>query len=86
MKHWLYVQSQPGVFEPREVTLGYQGPKVVVVSRGLEVGEQVVSENVLLLARAFRLAQEDAKTDAPAQKMEGKQAVDIVHSSSVATK
>ena len=86
VKHWLYVQSQPGVFEPREVTLGYQGPKVVVVSRGLEVGEQVVSENVLLLARAFRLAQEDAKTDAPAQKMEGKQAVDIVHSSSVATK
>ena len=86
VKHWLFVQSQPGVFEPREVTLGYQGPKEVVVSRGLEVGEQVVSENVLLLARAFRLAQEDAKTDVPAQKSEEKQAVAPVQSASVATK
>ena len=86
VKHWLYVQSQPGVFEPREVTLGYQGPKEVVVSRGLEVGEQVVSENVLLLARAFRLAQEDAKTDVPAQKMEEKQAVAPVPGASTATK
>ena len=86
VKHWLYVQSQPGVFEPREVTLGYQGPKEVVVSRGLEVGEQVVSENALLLARAFRLAQEDAKTDAPAQKPEEKPAVAPVHSASTAIK
>ena len=86
VKHWLYVQSQPGVFEPREVSLGYQGPKEVVVSRGLEVGEQVVSENVLLLARAFRLAQEDAKTDVPAQKMEEKQAVAPVPGASTATK
>ena len=85
-KHWLYVQSQPGVFEPREVSLGYQGPKEVVVSRGLEVGEQVVSENVLLLARAFRLAQEDVKTDAPVQKMEEKQAVAAVPGASSATK
>jgi membrane fusion protein, heavy metal efflux system len=60
-RHWLFVQTQPGVFEPREVTLGYEGPKEVVVSRGLEVGEQVVSDNVLLLARAFRLAQDEAK-------------------------
>jgi cobalt-zinc-cadmium efflux system membrane fusion protein len=61
-RHWLFVQAQPGVFEPREVTLGYEGPKDVVVSRGLEVGEQVVSDNVLLLARAFRLAQDEAKS------------------------
>ncbi len=86
VKHWLFVQSQPGVFEPREVTLGYQGPKEVVVSRGLEVGEQVVSENVLLLARAFLLAQEDAKTGDPAQKSEAKQAVALVPSASSATK
>ena len=86
VKHWLFVQSQPGVFEPREVTLGYQGPKEVVVSRGLEVGEQVVSENALLLARAFRLAQEDAKITVPAQKSEEKQAVAPVHSASTAPK
>ncbi len=78
VKHWLFVQSQPGVFEPREVKLGYQGPKEVVVSRGLEVGEQVVSENALLLARAFRLAQEDAKNEAPPQKSEEKKAATIV--------
>ena len=86
VKHWLFVQSQPGVFEPREVTLGHQGPKEVVVSRGLEVGEQVVSDNALLLARAFRLAQEDAKTDAPGQKSEEKHAVTTVLNASSATK
>ena len=65
-KHWLFVQTQPGVFEPREVTLGYEGSKEVVVSRGLEVGDQVVSDNVLLLARAFRIAQADAAATEPA--------------------
>ena len=85
-KHWLFVQSQPGVFEPREVTLGFEGPKEVVVSRGLEVGEQVVSENVLLLARAFRLAQDEAKTGAPSQKPEEKQPVAPVQNASSATK
>ena len=61
IRHSVFVQTQPGVFEPRDVELGYQGPREVVVSRGLEVGEQVVSNNVLLLARQFRLAQEEAK-------------------------
>ena len=61
VRHSVFVQTQPGVFEPRDVELGYQGPREVVVSRGLEVGEQVVSNNVLLLARQFRLAQEEAK-------------------------
>lgn len=59
-KHWLFVQTQAGVFEPREVSLGYEGSREVVVSRGLEVGDQVVSDNVLLLARAFRIAQAEA--------------------------
>lgn len=49
--HVVYVQTKPGVFEAREVELGYQGPQEVVVSSGLEVGDQVVAENVLLLAR-----------------------------------
>jgi cobalt-zinc-cadmium efflux system membrane fusion protein len=60
-RHVVFVQTQPGVFEPREVGMSYQGPREVVVSRGLEVGEQVVSENVLLLARQFRATQDDAK-------------------------
>ena len=57
--HSVFVQSAPGVFEPREVKLGYQGPTQAVVSHGLEVGELVVSENMLLLARQFKLAQEE---------------------------
>jgi membrane fusion protein, heavy metal efflux system len=74
-KHSVLVQVQPGVFEPREVDLSYQGPRETVVSRGLEAGEQVVSENTLLLAREFRSAQNDArpatgldKKAAPAQE------------------
>ncbi len=60
VKHTVMVQTQPGVFESREVGLSYQGPKDTVVSRGLEVGEQVVSDNMLLLLREFRIAQSDA--------------------------
>lgn len=60
-KHTVLVQVQPGVFESREVTLSYQGPRETVVSSGLEAGEQVVSENMLLLARVFRNAQEEAR-------------------------
>ena len=60
-KHTVLVQLQPGVFESREVQLSYQGPRESVVSSGLEVGEQVVNENMLLLARAFRSAQEAAR-------------------------
>ena len=63
-KHTVMVQTQPGVFESRDVTLSYQGPRETVVSSGLEAGEQVVSENMLLLVREFRIAQTDAK---PAQ-------------------
>ena len=60
-KHTVMVQTAPGVFESREVGLSYQGPKDTVVSRGLEAGEQVVTENMLLLVREFRIAQSDAK-------------------------
>lgn len=58
--HLVMVQVQPGVFEPREVALGYQGPGEVLVTRGLEAGEQVVSENMLLLSRQYRISQETA--------------------------
>jgi cobalt-zinc-cadmium efflux system membrane fusion protein len=59
-KHLVFVQIQPGVFESREVAISYQGPKETVVSGGLEAGDQIVSENTLLLLREFRNAQEDA--------------------------
>ena len=64
-RHLVFVQSAPGVFEPRDVKLSYQGPTLAVVSQGLEVGERVVSDNLLLLARQFRLAQEEGQPVAP---------------------
>jgi cobalt-zinc-cadmium efflux system membrane fusion protein len=59
-RHSVFVQTAPGVFEPREIRVGWQGPKQVLVSRGLEAGEQVVSGNMLLLARMYVLAQDGA--------------------------
>lgn len=56
-QHTVFVLAGPGVFEPREVRLSYQDSKLAVVARGLEVGDKVVSENVLLLARQFALSQ-----------------------------
>ena len=61
-QHTVYVQSGPGVFEPREVRLSYQDSKQAVVARGLEAGDKVVSENVLLLARQFALSQETSES------------------------
>ncbi|MEO7254465.1 MAG: efflux RND transporter periplasmic adaptor subunit [Casimicrobium sp.] len=61
-QHTVYVQSGPGIFEPREVRLSYQDSKQAVVSRGLEAGDKVVSENVLLLARQFALSQETSES------------------------
>jgi cobalt-zinc-cadmium efflux system membrane fusion protein len=58
-QHGVFVQTAPGVFEPREVGVGWQGPQQVLVASGLEVGEQVVSANTLLLGRMYRQAQED---------------------------
>lgn len=62
--HSVFVQTRPGEFEPRAVELSYLGPKEVVISSGLQAGEQVVSDNALLLARQFRLAQNEAKPPA----------------------
>ncbi|MDM0107461.1 efflux RND transporter periplasmic adaptor subunit [Variovorax sp. J22R24] len=59
-QHSVLIQVQPGVFEPREVRIGYSGPAEIVLSSGLEVGEMVVSENALLLARELRQAQDTA--------------------------
>ncbi len=59
-QHYVFVQGSPGLFEPRDVTVLHEGPQRVLVSAGLKEGEQVVSENGLLLARELRLAQEAA--------------------------
>ncbi len=60
-KNTVLVQVETGVFEVREVQLSYQGPHESVVSQGVAAGEQVVSDNMLLLAREFRNAKNDAQ-------------------------
>ena len=61
-EHRVFVQTQIGVFEPRVVKLGYEGVHDVLVIDGLKDGEQVVKENSLLLAREYRIANEEANT------------------------
>jgi len=67
IQHSVLVQVQPGIFETRLVQLSYQGPKNSVISSGLDVGEKVVSDNMLLVARQFRMAQDDDSSK-PAEK------------------
>ncbi len=60
-KHWVFVKSAPDTFEPRQVTLSHESNMLSIVKDGLQAGELVVSENALLLAREFRIAEEAAK-------------------------
>jgi cobalt-zinc-cadmium efflux system membrane fusion protein len=69
-QHWVYVQTQPGVFEPREVKISHEGAKESLVTQGLQAGELVVSSNNLLLAREFKIAQD---AQAPTQKTQADQ-------------
>lgn len=57
-QHTVYVQTSSGIFEPRDVRISYQDSKQAVVARGLEAGDKVVSENVLLLERQFVISRE----------------------------
>ena len=59
-EQWAYVQTEPGVFEPRRVKLGYEGLQEVLIVDGVQANELVVKENSLLLAREFRNAQDEA--------------------------
>jgi len=59
-EHWAYVQTEAGVYEPRRVKLGYEGIKEVLIVEGVQAGELIVKDNGLLLAREFRIAQENA--------------------------
>ena len=65
-EHWAYVQTEPGVFEPRRVKLGYEGLQEVLIVDGVRANELVVKENSLLLAREFRNAQDEAMPHTPA--------------------
>ncbi len=66
-EHWAYVQTEAGVYEPRRVKLGYEGIHEVLVVDGVQAGELVVKDNGLLLAREFRIAQENAHKPAEAK-------------------
>jgi cobalt-zinc-cadmium efflux system membrane fusion protein len=66
-QHYVFVQSQPGVFEPRDVKVSYEGAKQVLLGEGLKSGEQVVVQNGLLLARELRIAQDAAHSHEPAK-------------------
>lgn len=63
-EHWCYVETEPGVFEARPVEVGHEGLKEVLITEGVKPGERVVKENSLLLARAFRAAQDEANIKA----------------------
>ncbi len=65
-EQWAYVQTEPGVFEPRRVKLGYEGLQEVLIVAGVQANELVVKENSLLLAREFRNAQDEAMQHTPA--------------------
>ncbi len=60
-KHFVFTQTATGKFERREVTIAFEDAKTVVVASGLKAGEQVVSDNTLLLARLWRLSQDSAQ-------------------------
>ncbi len=57
-QHIVFVQTAAGVYASRQVTLSQEGPVKVVLSEGLKAGEEVVSQNGLLLARELRIAKE----------------------------
>jgi cobalt-zinc-cadmium efflux system membrane fusion protein len=60
-RHWVFVETGPGTFEPREVELGHEGAQESLVSTGLSASDVVVSQNGLLLAREFRIAEDAAR-------------------------
>jgi Cu(I)/Ag(I) efflux system membrane fusion protein len=39
---YVFLQTEPGTFVPREITLGFQGEDLVEVTSGLKAGDQVV--------------------------------------------
>lgn len=66
-EHYVFVQTAPGVFAPRDVKMLYDGPQKVLLSEGLQAGEQVVAQNGLLLSRELQIARETANASRPSQ-------------------
>jgi cobalt-zinc-cadmium efflux system membrane fusion protein len=63
-QHTAFVMTQEGVFERRTVAIMFESPKEVILRSGIKVGESVVVENSLLLARLLRIAEEEARAPA----------------------
>ena len=40
--HYVFVQTAPGVFAPRDVKVAYEGAQKVLLSEGLQAGEQEI--------------------------------------------
>jgi cobalt-zinc-cadmium efflux system membrane fusion protein len=57
-QHLVFVQLEPGVFEPRKVKVANEGIAEVLISDGLKAGELVVKQNSLMLSREFKSARE----------------------------
>lgn len=64
----VFVQTRPGEFERRSVELEHEGPKDIVISRGVTAGEQIVVDNALLLARMVHMAEEESHADGAVTK------------------
>lgn len=63
-QHWVFVKKGTDTFELRMVKLNYEGSQVSIISTGIQANEEVVTENSLLLAREFRIAEDTAKNTA----------------------
>jgi membrane fusion protein, heavy metal efflux system len=61
-EHWVYVETERGVFEPRQIKVGYEGAHTVLITEGVQPDELVVKENSLLLASEFKYAAEKERT------------------------
>ena len=59
--HIVFVEIEPGVFQSKKVSLVFENKKDVIIDEGLNIGDKVVSQNGLLLAKELLNAQEDAQ-------------------------
>jgi len=59
--HIVFVEIEPGVFQSKKVSLLFENKKDVIIDGGLNMGEKVVIQNGLLLAKELLNAQEDAQ-------------------------
>ncbi len=55
-KHYAYVERGPGKFERVAVTTGIERKGALAVTAGLQAGQRIVTEGVLLLQQVFRAA------------------------------